>query len=473
MRQMSEDAPREKTGSGTLGAEPPAEPAQYYSRSELPQSRAELHRLSPNRKSTQIAMALLITLGLAIAAPAVVIPEMGTVQRAIAATGGDPAVVRMLHELAWKSGLMATGGVAALMLSAYLLVRLGVRVVALEGWVRRMGAGDLAYTLRPTGNDEVTEVFYDLEVLRRRSMRSQQLDVVQELSEELQVKNDELEHALDALQAAQDQVISRQKLAELGELTAGVAHEIRNPLNLVQNFARTSASMMQDLTEVIGDGEQALSEDDRDEVVDLVRELTENMQRIREHGDRANRIVHDMLAMGRSSRGQFQEVEVNRMVEDHTMLAYHAVRNRDQSFNMRIERDLDENIGTISLISEDIGRVILNLVSNACYATRERANRTEGHTPAMRITTRRADDHVSVSIHDNGGGIPDEIADRIFNPFFTTKPPNEGTGLGLSLSNDIVREHGGELTFVTEPGESTEFTIRLPISVRKTKEDAP
>ena len=316
-----------------------SEPLQYYSRSELPQSETKLHRLSPRRKSTLIGAALLCALGLATAAGA------------MALGGGDAGGGRI--------ALCALGSAAAIVGAGFLLVRLGVRITALEGWIRRMGAGDLAYTLRPTGNDEVTEVFYDLEVLRRRSMRSQELDVVQELSQELQDKNGELETALDALRNAQDQVISRQKLAELGELTAGVAHEIRNPLNLVQNFARNSSSMMGELTEIIEEAEGNPSAESREEIADLIKELTENMARIREHGDRANRIVHDMLAMGRSSRGQYHEVEVNRLVEDHAMLAYHAVRNWDPSFNMRIEREFDEDAGVAMIISEDIGRVIL------------------------------------------------------------------------------------------------------------------
>ena len=301
-------------------------------------------------------------------------------------------------------------------------------------------------------------------MLRRQSVRAQQLDLVQELSQDLQEKNDQLEAVLTQLHNTQDQVVSRQKLAELGELTAGVAHEIRNPLNLIQNFARTSDGMLQELSETILELQAQPTPEQQELVRELTGELTGNMQRMRQHSDRANRIIQDMLAIGSSTQGRHQTIMLNDLVQDHCMLAYHSARSRDPEFNMQILREFDPLAGQVSVVSQDIGRVILNLVGNACHATRERARQDPQHQPSMTVSTRRDRDWVEIQVQDNGTGIPPDIIGRIFNPFFTTKPTNQGTGLGLSISNDIVRQHGGTITPESEPGRYSRFTVRLPAS---------
>ena len=348
------------------------------------------------------------------------------------------------------------------MVTVFIIIRAGPRIVALEFWIRRMGAGDLNYSVQPTGNDEITEIAYDLEVLRRQSVRAQRLDMVQQLSEDLQGKNEELEEVLEELHTTQDQVISRQKLAELGELTAGVAHEIRNPLNFIQNFARTSQEMMEELEETVTGLKGPPGPEQAALIRELTEELSENMQRMRQHGDRANRIIQDMLAMGRNTKGNYHTVNINELVEDHAMLAYHSARSHDPEFNMKIVRQLAPDTGQANVVSEDIGRVILNLVGNACYATAERSRSDPGHQPTMWLTTIRDGDAVEIRVRDNGNGITEEVMEKIFNPFFTTKPTERGTGLGLSLSNDIVREHGGTILPESRPGEYAEFTVRIP-----------
>ena len=438
---------------------------QYYGRSELPRREVALHRFSPKRKTTLIALSLVAALTLLAAtawSAASGLNNAANLAQEPAASGG--ATVEETANAARTRTLgLAAGSLAALALMIFVILRIGPRVVALEFWIRRMGAGDLEHPVTPTGNDEITEIFYDLEVLRRQSLRAQRLDMVQQLSEDLQRKNTELETVLTELHTTQDQVISHQKLAELGELTAGVAHEIRNPLNLIQNFARTSGEMMNELKKVVAELEGPPDEEQAALLEELTSELDGNMSRLRQHGDRANRIIQDMLAMGRNSTGNRHTVTINDLVEDHAMLAYHSAKSRDPEFNMKIVRQYDPATGEASIVSEDIGRVILNLVSNACYASNERSKAEEGHEPTLWLTTDRDEDRIQIKIRDNGNGMPPEVMEKIFNPFFTTKPTDRGTGLGLSLSNDIVREHGGTITPESQPGEYAQFTIRIPI----------
>ena len=448
-------------------AEPEAEAdqnVQYYGRSEPPKQGTTLHRFSLRRKSTLIGISLLATFCMLIAGMTTV---SLTTARANEAIEADPArgayhAQNAMEQAHTQFITFGAGIIVSMLATAFIMMKTRPRIVALEFWIHRMGAGDLHYSVRPTGNDEITQVSYDLEAMRRRSVRAQRLDLVQELSDSLQDKNDELENVLVELRTTQDQVISRQNLAELGELTAGVAHEIRNPLNMVQNFSKTSTTMMNELTDVVEELEGPPNEEQTQLIAELVTELSENMQRIQHHGDRANRIAQDMLDIGRSSKGKYQDVDINMLVEDHAMLAYHAARSNDPEFNIKIVRELDEETSTASVISEDIGRVILNLASNACYATAERHQNEPEHQPTMWISTRREHDWVVIKVRDNGTGIEPQVMDHIFNAFFTTKPTDRGTGLGLSLSNDIVRQHGGTITAKSQPGEYSEFTVQIP-----------
>ncbi|MCY3683943.1 MAG: ATP-binding protein [Gemmatimonadetes bacterium] len=341
------------------------------------------------------------------------------------------------------------------------------RLERLSERMRRMADGDLEGKVDIGGNDEVADMAAALEVFRRHALEVQRLNLVEKLAEELQSKNAELEKVLEDLQVAQDQIVMREKLAALGELTAGVAHEIKNPLNFVKNFSESSEELMEELVEVLDENPEALSEEQRELVDEICQDLTDNMGRILQHGTRADRIVHDMLMMGRGS-GERQAIEINNLLDEHARLAYHSARATDADFNLTIETDFDPDAGQIEVVPQDLGRVFLNMVGNACYATDEKrraieADNGETFFPTLSLSTRRMDDRIEISIKDNGNGIPPEVVDKIFNPFFTTKPTDKGTGLGLALSNDIVREHGGNIRVVSEPGEFTEMIVELPL----------
>ena len=329
-----------------------------------------------------------------------------------------------------------------------------------------MGAGDLDHTVSPTGHDEFTEIAYDLEVLRQRSIRSQQLDTVRLLSEELEDKNQTLENTLDELHTTQDQVVSRQKLAEIGELAAGIAHEVRNPLNLIANFAGASRELMSELEEHMEEQNPKDSTGTPDDLAnEIMQELSGNMQSIESNCGRASRIIQDVTNMSRRSDGQQRPVEINKLLHDYTMLAYQAARSHDREFNVKIVEEMDEAAGEIVCIPEELSRVFINMASNACYATnKKRLDAPGDYQPTMWVRTCRQQDHIEIVIRDNGVGIPQEIIQRIFNPFFTTKPPNEGTGLGLSLSHGIVQRHGGSITVDSQQGEYTQMSITLPFN---------
>ncbi|GAA4507618.1 hypothetical protein GCM10023172_38500 [Hymenobacter ginsengisoli] len=275
-------------------------------------------------------------------------------------------------------------------------------------------------------------------------------------------QTDELRATLAELQATQDQLIQSEKMASLGELTAGIAHEIQNPLNFVNNFADVSVELVAELTE-----ERVSPTRDHDLEAELLADLKQNLARIAQHGGRAAGIVRGMLEHSRASTGERQPTDVNALADEYLRLAYHGLRAKDKSFNADLKLDLAPGLPLIEAVPGDLGRVLLNLVTNAFYAVQKRQQAGEpGYQPTVRVATQLTDGYVQVQVSDNGTGIPDEVRDKIFQPFFTTKPTGEGTGLGLSLSHDIVTQgHGGTLTVESQPGQGTEFTLRLPRSV--------
>ncbi|MDE2861705.1 MAG: ATP-binding protein [Chloroflexota bacterium] len=350
------------------------------------------------------------------------------------------------------------------------------RLQILSNRMRSMARGDLETKVEISGKDEVADMAAALEIFRQHALEVQRLNLVEMLAEELQGKNDELESVLADLQVAQDQIVMREKLAALGELTAGVAHEIRNPLNFINNFSEVSAELLEELREVLEKGGE-LGPEDRSYIQEISDDLNGNLERIQSHGGRANRIVNDMLQMGRGG-GDHQPTNINNLLNEFATLAYHSARATDPDFQLTIERDLEEDIADIEAIPQDLGRVFLNIVSNACHATdqRRRASLEAGngvwdYIPTITLTTRREGDMVQVRIRDNGSGIPDDIVEKIFNPFFTTKPTNQGTGLGLAISSDIVRQHGGTISVESEPGQFTEMTVALPFVMPAKTED--
>ena len=353
--------------------------------------------------------------------------------------------------------------------------RLLVRLRHLSDVMRRMSRGELEAKLEIAGNDEVTDMAGALEVFRQHAIEVQRLNLVEALATEVQDKNAELESTLDELRRTQEQVITQEKLASLGALTAGVAHEIRNPLNFVNNFAALSVELIDELREELGLEEQssngdgagplaAAGDEELSEIVDeILGDLQLNISKVKEHGDRANRIVDGMLAHSRDEAGQIESIDINLLVEEYTKLAYHGMRGTDATFNVTINRELDPDAGRVDGIARDLSRVILNIVTNACQATQMRGKAEgRGYSPTLLVSTEGQGDAVRIRIRDNGTGMPESVVRKIFDPFFTTKSGTQGTGLGLSISHEIIREHNGQLAVDTREGEYTEFSIVLP-----------
>ncbi len=343
------------------------------------------------------------------------------------------------------------------------------RIQRLSDWMHRMAEGDLELEVEIGGNDEVTDMAGALEVFRRHALEVQRLNLVEKLAEDLKTKNNELESVLDKLRTAQDQIVMQEKLAALGELTAGVAHEIRNPLNFVKNFSEASEELLEELHEVLNENDEQLSEDQQDLIQEITDDLNSNFERIKHHGERADRIVHDMLMLGRGE-AKHQDTDINNLLDEHARLAYHSVRASDSDFQLDIKQDFDPDAGVLKVISQDLGRVFLNMVHNSCYAIDEKRRQKEeagegieSYMPTLWLITRRKEEKVEIRIKDNGNGIPPDVLNKIFDPFFTTKPTDKGTGLGLAMSSDIIREHGGTIRVDTEPGEFTEMIIELPL----------
>ena len=285
---------------------------------------------------------------------------------------------------------------------------------------------------------------------------------------EIRAARDTAEAALTELKATQATLIQAEKMASLGQLTAGIAHEIKNPLNFVNNFASLSNELLADLVELARPVSASLDDDQRAEFNETIELLSGNLSKIVAHGGRADNIVKSMLEHSRGVSGERRSVDLNALIEEALNLAYHGARAQDQTFNIRLERDFDPMLKPIELAPQDMTRVFLNLVSNGFYAAKKRAqaNGSGGFEPVLLVATKEAGDAIEVRVRDNGTGIPPEIRDKLFQPFFTTKPTGEGTGLGLSISYDIVtQEHRGTITVDSEVGQFTEFKIRLPRGV--------
>jgi two-component system NtrC family sensor kinase len=279
------------------------------------------------------------------------------------------------------------------------------------------------------------------------------------------VARDTAERALQELNTTQASLLHAQKMAALGQLTAGIAHEIKNPLNFVNNFAGLSVELLDELKETARPAIAGLAEDERADIDEIVAMLTGNLEKIAEHGRRADSIVKSMLEHSRGGTGERREVDLNGLVEEAPNLAYHGARAQNQSFNITLERDLYQALAPIELVPQDVTRVLLNLFGNGFYAANKRCKEANEPTfkPSLKVTTRDLRADVEIRVRDNGTGIPAEIRDKLFQPFFTTKPSGEGTGLGLSISYDIVtHEHGGTIEVDSRVGEFTEFAIRLP-----------
>ncbi len=289
-------------------------------------------------------------------------------------------------------------------------------------------------------------------------------NLVAERTAELTKQKEELEKALVELKATQNQLIQSEKLASLGELTAGIAHEIQNPLNFVNNFAELSVDITKDLN-----FEMHKPDIDKDYVEGLLKDLSSNQEKINYHGKRASSIVKGMLEHSRTTPGKKELIDINALVDEYFRLAYHGLRAKDKNFNAEMLMNFDPKIPKIGIIGQDVGRVILNLINNAFYAVNERKNREEAlqtshYQPSVTVITQKVDKSIEIRIKDNGTGIPENVKEKIFQPFFTTKPTGQGTGLGLSLAYDIITKgHGGSLNVESEEGVGSEFVIILPL----------
>jgi GAF domain-containing protein len=282
---------------------------------------------------------------------------------------------------------------------------------------------------------------------------------------QVQERTRELSQSLDELRTAQDRLVQTEKLASLGQLTAGIAHEIKNPLNFVNNFSALSGELIDELNEVLTSAK--LDKKTREEIDELTHMLKGNLEKVVQHGKRADSIVKNMLLHSREGSGEHRPADINAIVEESLNLAYHGARAERSGFNITLKRDLDPDAGMIDLYPQEITRVFLNLISNGFYAATKRKEKgEEGFEPTLSATTKNLGNAVEIRIRDNGTGIPSEVKEKMFNPFFTTKPAGEGTGLGLSMSHDIVvKQHGGKIDVDTAPGEFTEFIITLPRTV--------
>ncbi len=375
----------------------------------------------------------------------------------------------------WRmAALLALGLLLAAVAGTLLARRMVVPIRRLQSGAEQLGSGERSQPIEIHTGDEIeilADRFNQMAAKVQESHATLEAKV-EARTEELQIREHEArearlaaERALADLHTAQDRLVETQKLASLGQLTAGIAHEIKNPLNFVNNFAELSSELTGELREVLAAENAALPDAARAEIDDLTRMLNGNLAKIVEHGRRADSIVKNMLLHSRAGVGERRAADLNTLVEESLNLAYHGARAEKPDFNVTLRRDFDPEAGAIDIYPQEISRVFLNLFGNGFYAVHERQRlaREAGYEPTLSVSTRGLADRVEIRVRDNGTGIPDAAKAKIFDPFFTTKPAGEGTGLGLSLSFDIVvTQHGGGFEVETEPGAFTEFIVTLP-----------
>ncbi len=316
----------------------------------------------------------------------------------------------------------------------------------------------------------IKDVGKELEIISFKLDRTEKVKrttaiLLEETIEELEQKrkavedtNAALKKSMEELKAAQAQLVHAEKMASLGELTAGIAHEIQNPLNFVNNFSEVSKELLEEMKEEMERGNP-------EEVNEIISDITQNLEKILHHGKRADGIVKGMLQHSRTTATEKEAVDINAIADEYLRLAYHGLRARDKTFNADFKADLDPSLPKVKAIPQDIGRVLLNLINNAFYAVDRKAKQGSGdYKPEVTVHTIKISDGVEIRVADNGDGIPEAIKNKIFQPFFTTKPTGEGTGLGLSLSYDIITKgHGGDINLKSKEGEGTEFAVRIPL----------
>ncbi len=382
-------------------------------------------------------------------------------QQALAGRDASAREAERVVDLSIIGGMVALA--IALGFTALIVRSITVPLKKLEGSMAAITRGELDVQIPPAAAHEIGAMTKTLGMLRDSLIEREHLERERRLADaEIRRARDAAEAALRELKAAQANLIQAEKMASLGQLTAGIAHEIKNPLNFVNNFSAVSAELIGELQDALGgasvDGKL------RAEIGEITDTLRGNLEKIVQHGKRADGIVRNMLLHSRHGSGEHRRADINALVEESLNLAYHGARAEKAGFNVTLERSLDPAAGEAVLFPQEITRVLLNLISNAFYAaTKRKAQAGAGYEPTVVAATKNLGDRIEIRIRDNGTGISPEVKEKMFDPFFTTKPAGEGTGLGLSLSYDIiVKQHGGSIEVETQPGEFTEFRIILP-----------
>jgi signal transduction histidine kinase len=364
------------------------------------------------------------------------------------------------------TSLTVSGGVfvVGLLIAFWLARSISLPVKALRNAAVLVGEGNYSYRLTTSTNDEIGELGIAFnKMIDDLSKARQQLN---ETNLSLSDANKALNDALIELKSTQTQLIHSEKMASLGELTAGIAHEIENPLNFVNNFSEVSVELLDELRETTL---HKLSQIDKEDAEKIIYNLVESLQKITHHGQRADDIIKKMLQHSRSNVGIKEPTDINALSEEYLRLSYHGMRAKDQFFNATIQTDFDESLEKINIIPQDIGRVFLNLFTNAFYAvTEKKKQHGEDYEPTVSVSTKKlhspsGDGGIEIRVRDNGVGIPQKVLDKIFQPFFTTKPTGQGTGLGLSMSYDIIKAHGGEIKVENKEVEGAAFVVELPL----------
>ncbi len=384
-------------------------------------------------------------------------------QQALARRDASTRHAEFAVQLAIGAGLAALA--LALGFTALTVHSITAPLKELDRSIASITHGQLNVAIPSSRVPEIAAMTKTLGMLRNSLVERDRLERERHKAEmETRAARDTAEAALHDLKAAQANLIQAEKMASLGQLTAGIAHEIKNPLNFVNNFASLSVDLLGELNEAVQPAFASLDERRRREVDEASEMLTGNLHRIVEHGKRADNIVKSMLAHSRSGSSNPESVDLNALVEESLNLAYHGARAKDQNFNISIVRAYEETMAPVALVPQDMTRVFLNLFGNAFYAANKRRETSDKEfRPTLTVTTQDLGDVVELRVRDNGTGIPPEVRNRLFQPFFTTKPSGEGTGLGLSISYEIVtKQHGGTIEVASAVGDFTEFTIRLP-----------
>jgi len=370
-----------------------------------------------------------------------------------------------------RISLLISGGIfgIGLLIGLWLARNISVPVHALRDASQLVGKGDLTPVMKKFPRDEIGDLSMAFNKMVKDIKELSELTQVQEkekqqilasqnevLEKQVASRTEKLKQSLENLRSTQKQLIQSEKMASLGELTAGIAHEIQNPLNFVNNFSEVSNELVEEMKD-------QLSKGNSEDAIAIADDVKQNLEKILHHGKRADGIVKGMLQHSRRSSGVKEPTDINTLADEYLRLAYHGLRAKDKSFNANLNTDFDRSIGKINIIPQDIGRVILNLINNAFYAIDEKRKQTQdNYEPAVTISTKKTNGKIEIKVTDNGNGIPQKILDKIFQPFFTTKPTGQGTGLGLSLSYDIIKAHAGEIKTETKESEGSKFIIQLP-----------